>query len=623
MVWVDGAAKTVLCWESAGGRALAIATARPRTISCRFVPDDTATFRRLEWRFATQADAPATAEQLRCDVALFDSHRKALLAPAPTTLVMPVSRLDGDTLRIAVGVADYGLVATGTSLQTVTGRCDGVTFAVDVAQAGRVERCWSRTVQVGDGFVEHDVDLSRWEGESFELRLSTEPGPGQQSTFDYALWSDLRILGDQRTQPLRPHVILIDVDTLRADRLSCYDYERETSPRIDAWAESKATLYSDSTSLGNWTLPSTVSMLTGLAPRQHQVLSVACAMGADHRPLAMALRDAGYETIGQTDGGYLVPTFGFALGFDSFDVKPRAYDNLTEATWSSLTEKLDRRRSGAPVFAFVQTYFVHTPFKSDRRFDDVDQPYQGRFDQENISDELLLAHHRDQRPLRAEELRWINAQYDGAVRRMDTVVGGFLESLPGVFGDDPYMVVFTSDHGEEIFERDAYGHRHSLHDEQLRVPLIIQYPGQQRGATVTAPTWGLDVVPTILDVVGLDIPDELMGLPLNGGLPMHRPRLALHEDSVQALFYARYKLITPTSAQQQTGSAPEGKLFNLSTDPLELKDVMGQQSAKSSQLRTILGQVLEGMPKVEPTAANLRDAGLIDDLMALGYLGGG
>lgn len=117
--------------------------------------------------------------------------------------------------------------------------------------------------------------------------------------------------------------------------------------------------------------------------------------------------------------------------------------------------RIDRRDNGRPLFAFVQTYLVHTPFKVDRRFDN---------------------------------------------------------------GDAPYVVVLTSDHGEEIFERGAYDHRRNLHDEVLRVPLIVQFPGQAQSSIVAEPTSILDVVPTLLTVAGLPLSDAVVNEPLHENL---------------------------------------------------------------------------------------------------------
>lgn len=624
MLWLDADDALLFTWEPDKNRAIAIGHNRPQAISCSYALGTSSAFSRLEWRLETPAAEPLDAEPLHCQVYLQGSYRPALLAPPPTSLVLPVEQLEAESFRVAVGVAEYGLNADQRGLRMSSGESDGVTFAVDIVREGAVERIWSRHVQVAEGFVEQTLDLSALRGESFELRLVTEPGPAQSATYDYGCWADLRLLGEQRSQPDMPHVVLIDIDTLRADRLGIYGYEQDTSPRIDAWARASASVYLDNTSTGNWTLPATVSMLTGLAPQQHQVLSISRVLADSHAPLARLLHDAGYETIGQTDGGYVVPSFGFAIGFDDFEVLPRRYEGMGSSSWSGLLHKLDRARNSAPVFAFVQTYLVHTPFKSDRRFDNTDHPYSGRYDRENISGKLLMHGVERGLPPNEADLRWINGQYDAAVRRMDDVVGGFLEGLAQAFGDDPYMVVLTSDHGEEIFEHGAYGHRRSLHDELLRVPLIVQHVGPSPPALVLEPTSILDIVPTILDAAGLSPSDKLTGLSLSGGLPSLRPRLAMHEQTEQALLYGNFKLIAPVTSLPPDDHSKASKLFNTLEDATEQTNLILRLPERSSQLSQIFSEILEKMPTLDnQVEADPLDEALIDDLKSLGYLGGG
>ncbi|MCB9899523.1 MAG: sulfatase [Planctomycetes bacterium] len=558
-----------------------------------------------------------------------DTTRRVLDLPAPGGLALAVRRLDGDALDVAVGVVDEGYRLGDGVLRRAQGVSDGVTFALDVLprpdlerdapgapppDGASVVRAWSRFVAPDEfgRFVEARVDLSRWTGRAVELRLVSDPGPGGDPAFDHAVWGDLRVRGPRRAPPARPHVVLIDVDTLRADRLGVYDGHSGLTPRLDAWARREALVVGDCTSTASWTLPSTASMLTGLAVHQHGVDRATLALSQDLPTLAARLRTAGYETRAVAGGGYLRPAFGFDAGFDVFTtVDPK------DVAWSAALAGLAEKRSERPTFLFLHTYLVHAPYPHDAAFDGgYDGPLAGEdVDHPNVIDPWLAG----ELELDASDRAYVAAMYDALVRRMDAQVGAFLDELEQALAGDPCLVVFTSDHGEAFFEHDMLGHGAGLYAEQLRVPLLLRFPDGKPGRT-ERPASLLDVVPTVLDAVGLPVPPELPGRSLKRpprGTP--RVRVAEMSDGTRTVQSEGAKLFERPDADDGAGRV---ELYDLVDDPHERRDLSAEDPDRVAALRERLQWFLSTHPPVAGagTGSALDDA-VSDQLRALGYLG--
>jgi len=616
-VWLDAPRRALFWWDGAQGELVAFGErpAAPVELGYRLPPGSNLEL--AERRLLDGAGPPADASPLACRVTLDRQNRACLVAPAPTRLRLDVGALDGDTLVLAAGVLDLGLGTSDGDLVRADGG-DGVTFAVEVSAAGATEetteRVWSRHVTAAEGFVEAAVDLAGWRGRAASLRLVTEPGPRQDASFDYALWSGLRLMGPPRRAPQRPNIVLVDVDTLRADRLGCYGYERPTTPRIDAWARARATVYADATSAGNWTLPSTVSMLTGLSAHQHGSRGMHRRVPAG-ASIAGRLRAAGYETLARTDGGFLGVDHGFEEGFDLFH-----FDSIKRSdapSWAPELERLRARASERPVFYFLQTYLVHAPYGGDTRFlPAYDGPLAGT---EKPQRDLVRSVRNGSTELGEDDWAYVNALYDGGVRRMDGVVGELLEGLEEVFAGQDLLVIVTSDHGEELSERGSIGHDHSLHRELLHVPLLVRFPEGDRVGVETRPVGGLDVAPTILDYAGVLIPGALPGRSLRGPLPDRRPQIVAHEGMASAVLFDGWKLIEG----ELHGTTELPLLVDLSRDPWErtnLHDLEPERVRELTRLREGFEESYPALP-AQDTEARALDEGTLEELRALGYIG--
>ncbi|MCA9727231.1 MAG: sulfatase [Candidatus Eisenbacteria bacterium] len=314
-----------------------------------------------------------------------------------------------------------------------------------------------------------------------------------------AFWVGIGLPGCHRASDPRPNLVLISIDTLRSDRLGCYGYDRDTTPRLDALA-ARGTRFESVVAPANWTLPSHVTMLTGLSPHTHGVVRPDVSASPRVRFLAEYLAGAGYGTWAETDGGYVGAAYGFDRGFDHFADDPTPFaDKLARA--------LAQLDSGSPQFCFIHTYDVHCPYVPSAEF-------RGLFRSEGS--EFVETEGRCGNPhfngvsLTAGQVSYLSDRYDEGVREADHDLGWFCDELHRRGLDENTIVMIVSDHGEELGEHGQIGHERTLHREALLVPWIVFGPGIHPGRVGT--TVGLaDVTPTILDLAGLGPIDVAAG----------------------------------------------------------------------------------------------------------------
>jgi len=281
-------------------------------------------------------------------------------------------------------------------------------------------------------------------------------------------------------------VVLVSIDTLRADRLVA-----SRMPRLHALAD-EGTSFTEAVAAAPWTLPSHVSLLTSLLPFDHNVRTMRSTIPPSASMLAERFRDAGYQTAAFTGGVYVGSAFGYGQGFQLFE----DHDEEKEGGSGKLfRHALDwaRRTRGRPFFLFVHTYQPHLPYREagGRSFTvaEAEESYAGK-------------------GCRTPESRaQVVALYDADVRATDTAVGGFLEALRGAAGLDDAVLVVLSDHGEDLWDRwssHAPGHGHAVYQELIHVPLVVRAPGRvAAGVRLRTPVSLIDVAPTLLDLCGL------------------------------------------------------------------------------------------------------------------------
>jgi arylsulfatase A-like enzyme len=438
----------------------------------------------------------------------------------------------------------------------------------------------------------------------------------------------------------RPNIILISIDTLRADRLSCYGYARRTSPAMDRLA-AQSLLFRNAISPGNWTGPGHASMLTGTLPTTNGVRQYENGLlGSETLTLAEILRDAGYQTGAVVSNATVLSrSKGFAQGFQFYDARMErafGYEPLLDGplAWFPLLSgqllKPNRTASdvnrtalawvelnrASPFFLFINYMDVHAPCAPPDEFGDR---FPGRQVLRFSSPAWDLF--RASRDITLEEDAHYRALYDGEIAYVDQGVGRLLDGLGrlGVF--DRSLLVVTSDHGEFFGEHRLWGHAVGPYQPVHHVPLIVKYPGgSHRGVS-----WDwvslIDIVPTALRAVGLYAPPGIQGTDLTAGAhPVFiegAPNIGLTRQfgsrfsrSYRGLYEGPWKLVEYSDTSV--------KLFNLLKDPHEQRDLAASDAEQVGRLTRRLERYWASLPTAP--ASQVRTPPRGDDFRALGYV---
>jgi arylsulfatase len=462
--------------------------------------------------------------------------------------------------------------------------------------------------------------------------------------------------------PSRPcGVILISVDALRADRLNCYGYTARTVSRnVDALARD-GVLFEAHIAASPWTTPSHMSMFTSLHPTAHGVIDsyhleelVQKGRGYPRlsektHTLSELLQQAGWATGAFTGGGTVDGRIGFGRGFDSLDqsmVKLSPKKTRRMIDW--LAERRRRR-----FFLFWHTFEVHAPYLRTTFLDEVTDSERAAAVRKSFQAILRQPGAKDKEATEDSLKRLgaftpeINAAlYDGGIAYFDERLGELVAWLKKARLYDRLLILLTSDHGEQLGERglgfyDIHGH--TLYEEIIRTPLIVKLPGQRcAGMRVTGVTRAIDLLPTILDIGGVDAgaaTPQLTGVSLRAfwERPAEAPELEAISEATntfrecKGLRTKRYKLILNVDPEPGERFAnrlvvpeqPSGREFyDLRSDPGEERNVLRSNDhalpAQAARAEARLRQVLSH-PAAETGAANL-DQEAIDRIRALGYL---
>jgi arylsulfatase A-like enzyme len=324
------------------------------------------------------------------------------------------------------------------------------------------------------------------------------------------------------------NVLFISIDTLRADHLGCYGYKQPTSPNIDRFA-AESVLFSDATAHAPSTEPSHASMFTSLLPVHHGGLR------AKHRPvsekvrmMAEILKDAGLRTVSFNGGGQVAASYGFDRGFEIYDSSTGRFADKVGKAVLWLQNNKDQR-----FFMFLHTYEVHAPYApAARHMELFDAGYTGNLPDE-IMPKLLIDINDGVRHIDEQDARHIVAAYDAGIHSVDAAFGALHNYLKKSGLLDKTIVIFTSDHGEELGEHGQMGrHSHALYDELLHVPLIIRLPGGRvASGVIDELVRGIDLLPTVTELLGLASLEQFSGtslVPLLGRQEA-APRLAISQ----------------------------------------------------------------------------------------------
>jgi len=444
--------------------------------------------------------------------------------------------------------------------------------------------------------------------------------------------------GAEVTPARGPNLILVSIDSLRADHLGCYGYGRDTSPFLDRLAAEGAR-FEEAVSTTSWTLPAHAAMFTGLVDTTHGVVDNGLALSGSHLTLAEVLKRRGYQTAGFYGGPYLHPTFGLAQGFDrwqscmsamradlgtsavraaAMDENGASHDDVTGPR--TLAEVRSWLAGGvhAPVFLFLHMWDVHYDYVPPPEYvERFDPGYDGPVDGRGVAVDESIAAGMDPR-----DRAHLVACYDGEIRFTDDILERIFEELRGAGLLEDAVVVVTADHGEEFFEHGGKAHQRTLFDEVLRVPLIVWGPTRvPAGLECEEQVSLIDLMPTLARLGGVDEELAVQGRDLGPFLAGGElaPREALAELSVndEALFARRTrgeKLIVDERAGTSVG-------FDLLRDPAEQNPLPASTTTPLDLLR----RRAHGFQRFLGTRADAwkGNAELVETLRRLGYLGDG
>lgn len=326
--------------------------------------------------------------------------------------------------------------------------------------------------------------------------------------------------GPTGTSPAKDkNVILIILDTLRADHLSCYGYFRETSPTIDSLAEN-GTLWLNAISQAPWTLPAHASIWTGLSVKAHGTNHIGGIEGFDMKldtelpSLPSEIQSAGIQTAGFTTFVLLSEEFGFSHGFDHYDCEGSG-NRTAEAVFDAFLLWLDDQAEEKNFFAVLHLYDIHSPYAPEAPFDTA-------FSEEGAggADRWILS--EDGCILNPGEREHLESMYDGEILYTDHQIQRLLTELKNRGVMENTVLIITADHGEEFLEHGGVGHGHALYQEQIHVPLIMAGSGIQRGRTVDTPVGLYDIMPTVLTLFGIPVPETVEGTSILEAVPEER-----------------------------------------------------------------------------------------------------
>lgn len=342
--------------------------------------------------------------------------------------------------------------------------------------------------------------------EPLHLLFETLPADKSDLRPSLPVWGDPTIMRAQAEVQRPRRVVLVSLDTLRAKSMSAYGYDRPTTPAFEAMLD-EGTLFQNAFTTFTNTLGSHMSMMTGLYPASHRVRASNRTLDTAVPTLAMAMRDAGYETAAFTENALLRADAGFQRGFARYYENKEIFDGAGDAagTFRRALDWAKTRPTSEPLFLFVHTYEVHAPY--------VPPEYT-----ENELGELTWEEAAGKTAFDRLDL------YEREVVHLDRLLADFLKELQSLAPEGDLLLVITADHGEEFMEHGAIAHL-QLYDEVMKIPMFMRWPEHiPGGVRIETPVSLVDLVPTILQLVGGDAPetDGVSLVPLLEGAEISR-----------------------------------------------------------------------------------------------------
>jgi arylsulfatase A-like enzyme len=410
------------------------------------------------------------------------------------------------------------------------------------------------------------------------------------------------------------NIVFVSFDALQAAHTGILSYERDTTPTLDAFAQD-CFIFENQTSVASWTVPSSMSWFTGVYPTEHRLTNkFAVYTDAVQKPaslpdlapklvtLAQILKQNGYATGGFTGNAGVSGRFGFDQGFDVYFAEKDKFGSLDRSILEALAwVKANRDKK---FFLFLHGYDCHgqsTPAGGfDYRF--VDKAYDHKFTGSVQEQEVLREEGLDkgQLTLREADIRFWRAIYDEKIQRADAKFKRFLDEFRQLGLMDKTLFIITSDHGTEFCEHRRLDHGFTLYQEQIHVPLLIKLPGQKGGSILHERHSSLDLMPTILDLLDVEISDvaqeQMRGTSLVAALQGKAPPGDIISETDYRQYTYKRSLIAPDGWKLiYTLESRSRELYDLNADPGEEHDLASTHREKADELEARLFALYEAI----------------------------
>ena len=565
---------------------------------------------------------------------LGEVFRETVVARSPETLAFEVTLPERPWLDLSVGTIEQPAPVFRVAIAPSGGESEVLT-ELEVASA--------------DSWQPARVDLGPWAGQTVEVRLSATA----EAAGTLALWGAPTIRSSVAGGDRPQAVIVFLADTLRSDRLDAWGHNRETAPTLSRLA-AEGVRFEDAIAQATWTKVSVSSMLTSLYPATTGVADLNDRVAAAETTLAEAFRAAGYATFATSSVPFSGQLTNLHQGvevlyeFGARSTGDGEYQAKTAKVWVDRFLTWLELHHDVPVFAFIHAMDPHSPFRPAAPFDSmwtepggaeryaeqsarlephIENPLLRRF-MAPTREELTSAG-VDEASFVAHEQAW----YDGSIRGLDTELGRLMDRLGELGLADDTLLAFVADHGEEFLEHGRHWHGQSVYGEVANVPLVLWGRGVPAGKVVEKTVQNLDVMPTLLDLAGIPLPERAQGrslVPLWSEAGEERPRPAFTEHRVSetdgpdlydsfAMVEGRFKLIWNVGVP---AGVAEYELYDHSEDPLDLHDIAAEHPDVVERLRGELERwrTWAESHQLAADAATEMSADELERLRSLGYL---
>lgn len=430
------------------------------------------------------------------------------------------------------------------------------------------------------------------------------------------------LAGCEREQgPLRPNLILVSIDTLRADHLSCYGYERHTSPTLDKLA-SEGVLFENAHATSPWTLPSHGTLLTGFYPSQNGLNSELSTLPSELETLAMVLSKHSFSTAAVVNSFFVSRRFGFDRGFDYFCFVPENHAPAGAAPIiiEQAIQWVQQHKS-QQFFLFLHFYDVHGNYCSLPRYEkQFVGPYNGVADGSLAQ---LLEFRKGKILLDEVDIKHLVDLYDAGIRQLDDQLKRLFNFLQQEALLEKSFLIVTSDHGEEFLDHGGVLHGRTQYQELIHIPLIIQGPGIPPSKRFKGIVSLVDVMPTTISLLGIPSPSHFAGLDL---CPLWQESLYKLPDRFifseadqynvknnikRAVWQGRYKLHYDLLTKKL-------ELYNLADNPTERLDIASEHPSVVELLFAELKKFMQASARGRQSVPLSLEE--IEKLKSLGYL---